>query len=58
MARINIVKKDGTVTPYFWSDKDGSKKTHHSVYKQTDDGVKRMKDIHFDAVANRVHRKS
>lgn len=52
MAKIKITKKDGTPTPYFWSNRDVTDRTHLTVYKQTDKGVKRMTGVHFDAVAN------
>jgi hypothetical protein len=54
MARIQIRKKDGTVTPYFWSDADKTVRTQKTVYKVTDAGVKRMKGVHFDAAAKRM----
>ena len=54
MARIQIRKKDGTVTPYFWSDADKTVRTKKTVYKVTDEGVKRMKGVHFDASAKRM----
>lgn len=50
--RVRISRKDGTPTQYFWSDKDG--KADKTVYKQTTDGVKRMKGVHFDAGARRI----
>lgn len=57
MAKVKIFKKDGTPTPYFWSDTAaGGTRTHKTVYKQTSDGVKRMKGVHFDPSANRMHK--
>jgi hypothetical protein len=56
MARIRISKKDGTPTPYFWSDKDGTDRTKQVVYKRTVDGVKRMKGVRFNSVTNRMRR--
>lgn len=56
MARVKISKKDGTSTPYFWSDSDDGDRSHKTVYKQTSDGVKRMTGVHFDAVTNRMHK--
>jgi hypothetical protein len=55
MARVMIVKKNGTKTPYFWLDKE-SDHTRLTVYKKTAEGIKRMKGVHFDAVANRMHK--
>lgn len=56
MAKVKIYKKDGTPTPYFWSDSDGTDRTRQTVFKQTDEGIKRMRGVHFDAVANRIHK--
>ena len=56
MARIKIVKKDGTPTPYFWSDKDAAEKSNKTVYKQTTDGVKRMIGVHFNATTKRIEK--
>ena len=54
MAKIPITKKDGSPTPYFWSDRDGSDRKHQTMYKKTKDGIKRITGAHFDAVANQV----
>lgn len=56
MARIRIYKKDGTPTPFFWSDKDSSDRLHKTVYKKTEDGVKRMRGVHFDVEKNRFNK--
>lgn len=56
MAKVKINKKDGTPTNYFWSDKDAGDRTNKTVYKQTSDGVKRMRGVHFDPVENRMHK--
>jgi len=56
MNRIQIVKKDGTTTPYFWVENDGTEQTRKTVYKQAEDGVKRMTGVHFDAVAGRIQK--
>ncbi|MBR9989748.1 MAG: hypothetical protein KFH98_08340 [Gemmatimonadetes bacterium] len=58
MARIRISKKDGSTTPYFWSDKDGTDRTQRHVYKKTDEGVKRMKGVRFNSVTNRMRREA
>ncbi|MGH7539719.1 MAG: hypothetical protein ACRELC_01850 [Gemmatimonadota bacterium] len=49
MARHRIVDGDGKPTKFFWSDKHGTDRKHRTVFKQTDDGVKRMRGVHFDA---------
>lgn len=52
--KIKIFKRDGTPTPYFWSDKDrGAWKT---VYKQTTDGVKKMTGVSFNAEKQQMRR--
>ncbi len=56
MAKVKITRKDGSPSPYFWSDKDTGDKTHKTVYKQTSDGVKRMRGVHYDPVESRMHR--
>lgn len=56
MAKVKIFKKDGSPTPYFWSDKHESDRKHKTVYKQTSDGVKRMKGVQFEPATNRMHK--
>jgi hypothetical protein len=53
MGRHSILRKDGSASRYFWleADKATPEKT---VYKQTPDGVKRMKGVHFDAATNQI----
>jgi hypothetical protein len=56
MTKNRIFKKDGSPTPYFWTEEDGTEQTSKTVYKDAGDAVKRMKGVHFDAVANRIHK--
>jgi hypothetical protein len=56
MAKMKIAKKDGTPTPYFWSDRDGSDLQSKRVYKQTSDGVKRMTGVSFNAQTQRIQK--
>lgn len=56
MAKIKIFRKDGSPSPYFWSDKDDSDRDRKTVYKQTSDGRKRMRGVHFNAVTNRLRK--
>ena len=56
MAKVKIFKKDGTPTPYFWSNKHSGDRSCQTVYKHTSDGIKRMKGVHFDAIKNRMVR--
>jgi hypothetical protein len=53
MAKVPITKKNGSPTPYFWSDSDSDKK-HLTIYKKTKDGIKKITGAHFDAIANQV----
>jgi hypothetical protein len=53
MARNRILRKDGTTTRYFWTDADNAA-PEKTVYKETTEGVKRMKGVHFDATTNRI----
>lgn len=55
MARIRISRKNGTATPYFWSDTD-TDRTRLTVYKETPEGIKRMKGVHFDSTTNSMNR--
>lgn len=56
--RFKIYKDDGTPTQFFWSDRDGGPKTHQTVYKQTDTGIKRMTGVHYDATTNKFVKES
>ena len=53
MARVKIFKKDGTATPYFWLEKERETRTK-TVYKETPDGVKRMKGVRFHPQTNQM----
>jgi hypothetical protein len=54
MARNKIYKKDGTPTPYFWSDKDGADGKSKTVYRLADGRVTRMKGVRFDVEKKKV----
>ena len=57
MAKITIAKKDGSASPFFWSDTDGTSPKAKTVYKKTTDGVKRMRGVRFNSVNNRLRRR-
>ena len=57
MARMKIVRKDGSPSPYFWSDEDGSAPTLKRVYKETSSGVKRMRGVRYDSVKKLMRRR-
>lgn len=49
MARIPILKKDGTATNLFWSDQLDGKQPLKTVYRTTADGrVQRSKSVRYD----------
>jgi hypothetical protein len=56
VARTKIYKKDGTPTEFFWSDTDGTEPTRKMVYKETKEGLKRMKTVRFNVGTNEFHR--
>ena len=56
MARNRIFKKDGSPTPYFWSDKDPAAPTEKTVFKETESGVKRMRGVQFTAATKRLKK--
>ena len=56
MAKVRITRKNGSSTPYFWSDQEQGSKNRKTVYKQTPDGVKRMRGVRFDPIENRMHK--
>lgn len=55
MAKIKIRRKSGASSPYFWSDRESGDPTKRTVFKQTEGGVKRMRGVHFDSVAKKLH---
>ncbi|CAN5776028.1 hypothetical protein BH23GEM9_BH23GEM9_25760 [soil metagenome] len=56
MTRVNILRKDGTPTRYFWAKEDKADRKRQTVYKQTESGVKRMRGVHYDAIEHRLHK--
>ncbi len=56
MKKIPILKKNGSPSHFFWTDADGADQARQTVYKQTEEGVKRMKGVTFDVASNRVNK--
>jgi hypothetical protein len=56
MAKHRIYRKDGTPTPYFWSDHDGNDANSRAIYKRTEKGVNRMKGVRFDPEKNAIRK--
>ena len=52
MARVAIVRPDGSPSPYFWKDEKDGKKPLKTVFKNTSDGVKRLKGVRYDLENN------
>jgi hypothetical protein len=52
MARVTIVRPDGTPSPFFWKDEKDGKKKLKTVYKMTDDGAKRLRGVRYDLANN------
>jgi hypothetical protein len=52
MARVKIVRPDGSPSPYFWKDEKDGKKALKTVYKKTADGVKLLRGIRYDLKNN------
>jgi hypothetical protein len=55
MAKIRITRKSGAPSPYFWSDTETGDPTRRTVFKKAGDKVKRMRGVHFDSVAKKLH---
>ena len=48
MARVKIFMPDGSESPYFWKDEKDAAKPFKTVYKQTSEGVKRLRRVRYD----------
>ena len=56
MARVKIVRPDGSPSPYFWKDEKEAAALLKTVYKKTSDGVKRLRGVQYD-LANNTFKK-
>lgn len=57
MARIPILKRDGTPTNMFWSDRLGGDQPLKTVYREGADGrVLRSKSIRYDVKRKKLQR--
>jgi len=52
MARVKIVRPDGSSSPYFWKDEKEADAPLKTVYKKTASGVKRLRGVQYDLVNN------
>jgi len=56
MARVKIVRPDGSPSPYFWKDEKEAKAPLKTVYKKTSKGVKRLAGVRYDLANNTFQR--
>jgi hypothetical protein len=56
MEKIQISRKDGTSTPYFYAAAEDTDRTRQTVYKDTKDGVKKMRGVSYDAIAKKMRK--
>lgn len=57
MARIPILKKDGSPTNLFWSDQADGEQPLKTVYRTTSDGrVERSKSLRYDVRRKKLQR--
>ena len=54
MAKVRILKKDGKPSAYFWSDKHTGDRAFQTIYKQTAEGIKKIKGVHYNALTNKI----
>jgi hypothetical protein len=52
MAKVKIVRPDGSPSPYLWDDKEKSDDSLRTAYKKTKSGIKRLKGVQYDIVEN------
>jgi hypothetical protein len=52
MARVKIVRPDGSPSPYFWRDEKEANTPLKTVYKKTSRGVKRLRGVRYDLAGN------
>lgn len=59
MSRHTIKDEDGKDTKLFWSDSDGdwSPENHQTVYRKTEHGSEKVKDIHYSPEKGTFHKK-
>jgi hypothetical protein len=54
MARHTITNKHGKPTEYFWTDKHAEDPQRVTVFRKTEEGVKKMTGVHFDSKAGKI----
>ena len=56
MKKKTILKKSGAPSPFFYDETDSADPARHTVYKLTEEGVKRMRGVTYDAATNQVNK--
>jgi hypothetical protein len=56
MAKVKIQKRDGSPTNYCWSSTDAGAPTRVAVFKQTANGLRRMRGVTFNTLTNCMRR--
>jgi hypothetical protein len=51
---MHPIKKNGKETEYFWSDEHASNPERVTVFRKTEEGVKKMTGVAFDSKAGRI----
>ncbi|HET9440458.1 MAG TPA: hypothetical protein VFO52_09815 [Longimicrobiales bacterium] len=54
MAQHPINNKHGKATEYFWTDKHAADPEKATVFRKTEEGVKKMTGVHFDTKSGRL----
>jgi hypothetical protein len=54
MARHTILNKAGKSTDYYWTDKHADDPTRVTVFRKTEDGVKKIRGVVFDSKAGKI----
>ncbi len=54
MARHIIFNKHGQPTEYYWTDEHASDPERVTVFRQKEDGVKKMRGVFFDSKAGKI----
>lgn len=52
--RHPIQNKHGEATEYFWSDKHSTDPKRATVFRKTENGIKKMRGVHFDSKAGKI----
>ena len=54
MARHTIHNKQGKPTDYYWSDKHATDPSRATVFRKTEEGIKKMRGVHFDCKTGKM----